>query len=166
MLKALRGFITISLIIVPCISFAVDYPYKKVDDFKKLESYKSVEQFEANYKKYVQHCLDNTGGGTGGIPCFIGYELWDRELNIYYNNLMSILGEKEKKILKESQRVWIKEKQKTIEFNSVLLDKKYTEMGTMYVLMRVGNVEETITPIVKNRALLMKKWFEAFKEKK
>ena len=85
MLKALRGFIAISLFVVPYFAFAVDYPYKKADDFKKLESFKSVEQFEANYKKYVQHCLDNTGGGTGGIPCFVGYDLWDRELNTYYN---------------------------------------------------------------------------------
>lgn len=166
MLKALRGFITISLIVVPCIAFAVDYPYKNADDFKKLESFKSVEQFESNYKNYIQHCLDNTGGGTGGIPCFVGYELWDRELNIYYNKLMSILGEKGRNLLKESQRAWIKEKEKTIEFNSVLLDKKYTGMGTMYELMRASDVEETITPIVKNRALLLKKWSEDSKEKK
>ena len=165
MLKALRGFIAISLFVVPYIAFAADYPYKKADDFKKLESFKSVEQFEANYKKYVQHCLDNTGGGTGGIPCFVGYDLWDRELNIYYNKLMNVLGEKEKKLLKESQLAWIKEKEKTIEFNSALLDKKYTEIGTMYALMRAGDAEEIITPIVKNRALLLKKWLEDLKKK-
>jgi uncharacterized protein YecT (DUF1311 family) len=165
MLKALKGFIVISLFVVPYGAFAVDYPYKKADDFKKLEYFKSVEQFEANYKKYVQHCLDNTGGGTGGISCFAGYDLWDRELNIYYNKLMNVLGEKEKNLLKESQLAWIKEKEKTIEFNSALLDKKYTEIGTMYALMRAGDADEIITPIVKNRALLLKKWLEDLKEK-
>jgi uncharacterized protein YecT (DUF1311 family) len=165
MLKAFRGFIVISLFVVPYIAFAVDYPYKKADDFKKLESFKSVEQFDANYEKYVQHCLDNTYGGTGGIPCFVGYDLWDRELNIYYNKLMNVLGEKEKKLLKESQLAWIKEKEKTIEFNSALLDKKYTEIGIMYALMRAGDAEEIITPIVKNRALLLKKWLEDLKKK-
>lgn len=163
MLKALKGFIAISLFVVPFIAFAGYYPYKKANDFKKLESFQSVEQFEAYYKEYVQHCLDNTGGGTGGISCFVSYDLWDRELNLYYNKLMSLLEEKERKLLKESQLAWIKEKEKTVEFNSALLDKKYTEPGTMYLLMRAGDADRTITPIVKNRALLLKKWLEDLK---
>lgn len=166
MYKKHIAFIAISLFIVPCLVFAGDYPYKKIDDFKKLESFKSVEQFEASYNIYVQHCLDNTGGGTGGISCFVGYDLWDRELNIYYKQLMNILGEKEKKLLKESQLLWIKEKEKTIDFNSALLDKKYTETGTMYLLMRAGDADKTITPIVKNRALILKEWVEGLKKKK
>jgi hypothetical protein len=83
--------------------FAVEYPYKKVGDFKTLESYKSINEFESSYKKYTQHCLDNTSGGSGGAPCFIGYGMWHRELNIYYNKLMKSLGAKEKNLLKESQ---------------------------------------------------------------
>ncbi len=160
MVRILRGLIIISLLIPPCFASAVEYPYKKADDFETLESFKSVEKFEASYKHYIQQCLDNTYGGTGGIPCFVGYDLWDRELNIYYKRLMKVLGEKEKKLLKESQIAWIKEREKTINFNSAILDKKYPTTGTMYMLMRADDADEMITPIVKQRALLLKNWFE------
>ena len=99
-----------------------------------------------SYGKYVQDCLDDTGGGTGGIPCFVGYDMWDREMNIYYNRLNGDLGEKEKNLLKESQLAWIKEREKTIDFNSSLLDLKYgEEEGTMYALMRAGAADSSHT---------------------
>jgi uncharacterized protein YecT (DUF1311 family) len=158
----LIGFMTAS------VSFAFDYfDYKKINDFKTLSSFKSVSKFEANFQRYTQDCIDSTGGGTGGIPCFVGYELWDRELNIYYAKLMKILGEKEKGLLKESQLTWIKERDTSIDFNSRLLDKKYkNETGTMYALMRARDADEMITPIVKQRALLLKKWYEYIQQKK
>lgn len=142
------------------LSYAIDYQYKDVKDFDVLSSFKSIEEFEANYGKYVQDCLDNTYGGTGGIPCFIGYEMWDRELNIYYKKLHSQLDKNGKQLLKKSQKAWLKERDLNIEFNSLLLDKKYTEPGTMYLLMRAGDADSMITPIVKQRALMLKKWFE------
>lgn len=160
MWSTLRIFCAVVSLMTTSVAFAADYPYKKVDDFKTLESFKSIDEFESGYKKYTQHCLDNTGGGSGGVPCLIGYEIWDRELNIYYSKLMKILGEQEKNLLKESQLAWIKERDKTIDFNSLLLDKKYTTTGTMYVLMRAGDADAVITLIVKQRALLLKKWLE------
>lgn len=164
MWNILKVFLIIVSLMIASISFAVDYQYKKIDDFKTLESYKSVDEFESCYKKYTQHCLDNTDGGSGGAHCFIGYEMWDRELNIYYTKLMKILSAKEKNLLKESQLAWVKERDKSIEFNSRLLDSKYKEPGTMYILMRAGNAEEMMTPIVKQRALILKKWFDFFKQ--
>jgi hypothetical protein len=86
--------------------------------------------------------------------------MWDRELNIYYSKLLKILGEKEKKLLKESQLAWIKERDATIAFNSRLLDKKYTEPGTIYVLMRPGDADKMMVPVVKQRALILKNWLE------
>ena len=79
---------------------------------------------------------------------------------------MKILGEKERKLLKESQLVWIKEREKTIDFNSAILDKKYSTTGTMYMLMRAGDADKMITPIVKERALLLKNWFEFIENEK
>ncbi|OGP83290.1 MAG: hypothetical protein A2Z08_00150 [Deltaproteobacteria bacterium RBG_16_54_11] len=160
MWKTLQVLCVVALLMASSVAFAVDYPYKKIDDFKTLESFKSIDEFEASYNKYIQHCRENTGGGTGGVPCLIGYEMWDGELNIYYSKLMKILGEKEKKLLKESQLAWIKERDATIAFNSRLLDKKYTEEGTMYVLMRAGDADRMMTPVVKQRALLLKEWLE------
>ena len=125
-----------------------------------LASFKSDVEFESSIDQYTQHCLDNTGGGTGGIPCFVAYNLWDRELNTYYNNLMKVLGEKEKKLLKDSQLAWIKEREKTIEFNSSLLDleEEYATTGTMGSLLRAGDADRMMTPIVKQRVLVLKEW--------
>ena len=139
---------------------AVNFEYKKVNDFNILSSFNTVHEFEESYASYVQNCLDHTGGGTGGIPCFIGSKLWDRELNIYYKKLGEILNNKEKSLLKESQRAWIKERDASIEFNSILLNRDYSKQGTMYALMRAGRVDEMITPIIKERALVLKRWFE------
>lgn len=145
------------------LAYAIDYQYQEVKDFDVFASFKSVEKFEANYEKYVQDCLDNTGGGTGGIPCFIGYDMWDRELNIYYKKLYSQLDKKGKKLLKNSQKAWLTERDLSQKFISMLLDKKYTESGTMYLLMRAGDADSMITPIVKHRALTLRKWIELSK---
>ncbi len=147
------------------ISHAVDYQYKKAENFQPLSSFQSVEAFETEFEGYVQHCLDNTYGGTGGIPCFIGRDIWDRELNIYYKKLASKLDKSGKALLKKSQLAWLKGRDLSIEFNSHLLRKKYTEPGTMYLLMQASDADELITPIIKSRALTLKKWLESLEEK-
>ena len=141
------------------------FAYKTVDEFKPLGAFSSVEAFEAHYEEYIQICLDNTGGGSAAIPCFIGSELWDRELNIYYSRLMSRLDSEAKTQLRESQRAWLKMRDTTIDFNSGLMDRTYTLEGTMYQAMRAGDVDDTFTPIVKTRALTLKRWSEAIEPK-
>jgi uncharacterized protein YecT (DUF1311 family) len=160
MWNVIKIYCMVASLMTASVAFAVDYPYKKVSDFKTLEFFKSVEAFESSYKKYTQHCLDNTYGGSGGIPCFIGYEMWDRELNIYYVKLIKILGVEEKHLLKESQSAWIKEREKSTDFNSRLLDIKHAEPGTMNLLMRAEAAESMMTPIVKQRTLVLKSWLE------
>ncbi|HEV2721898.1 MAG TPA: lysozyme inhibitor LprI family protein, partial [Thermoanaerobaculia bacterium] len=105
---------------------ASQFAYKSAKDFKTLEHFKSVETFEASFAEYEQDCLDNTGGGTGGIPCEeLKHELWDREMNIYYGRLLAKLGPKEKTLLKESQRQWVVVRDNAIALNSALLDRRY-----------------------------------------
>lgn len=133
------------------------YDYKTAKDFKTLEHFKSVEAFEASFAGYEQDCFDNTGGGTGGIPCAeLKYELWDRELNIYYGRLLAKLGPKERTLLKESQRRWVAVRDDTIALNSALLDRRYDTSGTMYQLMRAGDAARILTPMAKQRALMLK----------
>lgn len=157
-----------SLLVFPSIGTAAEYQIKVIDvgNLKTLESFKSVDEFEKYYRQISQHCLDQSGGGSGAAPCFVAYNMWDRELNFYYEQLMKILGKKEKALLRESQFAWIKERDKTIDFNSALMDKIFTSGGTMDVLMRADFADETITPIVKQRALLLKKWKDHIKGNK
>lgn len=147
--------------------FAIDFKYKNINDFETLSSFKSIKSFEKNYKKYTQVCLDNTGGGSGGVPCFIDYKMWDRELNIYYKKLYSMLNENEKILLKKSQLLWIKERDASIDFISKLLDIKYkNKTGTMYLLTHAWEANTMISPIIKQRTLLLRKWFHYLEDMK
>ena len=161
--KLLTLILTVCLVVM-LVTFlpaeAGEFKYKEVKDFPTLSSFKSVESYEAYYNNYIQDCLDNTYGGSAGIPCLIASKLWDREINIYYEALYSKLNEKERAMLKLSQETWLNERDLIIQLNSVLLDKKYQEPGTMFLLMRSGAVSDVITPINKQRALLLKKWLD------
>ena len=163
-LKITKKIFVAFYLLLAC-SFSASYAYdkKEITDFKELDSFKSVEQFEKYIEKYTQKCLDNSYGGTDGIPCFIGYEIWDRELNTYYNKLYSILEKNEKKKLKESQRSWLKTRDLSLEFSKTLLNKIYTESGTMYLLMRAGDADSMISAIIKQRALTLKIWLDSIK---
>jgi uncharacterized protein YecT (DUF1311 family) len=57
---------------------------------------------------------------------------------------MKILGANEKNLLKESQLAWIKEREKSADLNSRLLDIKYAEPGTMYLLMRAETARRNL----------------------
>lgn len=138
---------------------------KDIDSFLKLESFETVEKFESYINKYTQECLDNGFGGTGSIPCFVSYELWDKELNIYYRKLMSKLTAKEKELLKESQKKWLEFRDKTIEFNSLMLDRNYDQEGTMFLLARASVADSGISEIIKNRVLYLKNWYDKLNNK-
>lgn len=152
--------------LVAFVSLVAAFPYKTVKDFPTLEHYKDADAFDAAYAKYEEDCLDNTGGGTGGIACeTLGYDLWDRELNIYYGRLLEVLRDPQKKLLKDSQRQWIEVRDNAIKLNRALLDRRYDTDGTMYLLMRSGDASRILTPMVKQRALMFKAMWELAKEK-
>ena len=135
----------------------VRYAYKTVKNFKTLESFASVEAFEASFAGYVQDCLDNTFGGTAGIPCEkLSYQLWDRELNIYYGRLMKALTPKEQALLKENQKQWLVYRDNAIALNRSLLNRRYDIEGTMYRLEAAGHGSTIIVPMVKQRALMLR----------
>jgi uncharacterized protein YecT (DUF1311 family) len=136
------------------------YKYKEVSDFKALESFPSVEAFEASYESYIGDCANNTGGGVGGVPCFIAGEMWDRELNVYYNRLISKLNSEDEGLLKNSQREWIKSRDLTLDFSSKTFWAKYKEPGSMYQLMGAADYDSILAAIVKQRVLWLKNRLE------
>lgn len=134
---------------------------ESIDDFKYLDEFKTVRKFDEYIEGNVDSCIDETHGGTAAIPCFIGYELWDRELNKYYNLLVTELPKDSVKLLRESQRLWLRDRDKTIELNSALLDLRYKEVqGTIYSAMRANDADRAIVPVVRHRALFLKLLYE------
>lgn len=133
----------------------------EISEFPALSTFETVNAFQKRIDEYVASCIDKTYGNTKAVPCFVGYELWDRELNRYYGMLLKRLPQKLKVQLRASQRRWLQDRDNTIEFNSALLDRHYEGVqGTMYVAMRASDSAGAISPMVRQRALLLKKWFE------
>lgn len=140
---------------------ATEFQTKEIHEFAFLEELETVEAFQKYIDEYVQSCIDSTLINTKTIPCFVSYELWDRELNKYYRQLQDLFTKEERALLLESQRLWIKDRDRTIELNSSLLDWHYAGLrGTMFNAMRAGDADEAIAPMVRQRALLLKHWVD------
>lgn len=134
---------------------------KEIDDFPHLEDFGGLAEFQDYIDDYARSCIDNTDVNTRTIPCFVSYELWDRELNKYYQQLRELLTKEERASLLESQRLWIKSRDRTVELNSSLLDWRYEGMrGTMFNAMRSGDADEAIAPMVRQRAMFLKRWVD------
>jgi|SRR5690554_403310 len=138
-----------------------EFQMKEINEFAYLEDFETVEAFQEHIDEYVQSCIDSTAINTKTIPCFVSYELWDRELNRYYQQLRDLFTQDERALLLESQRLWIKDRDHTMELNSSLLDWRYEGVrGTMFSAMRAGDADESLAPMVRQRALLLKRWAE------
>jgi|GEM_PF-1121255 len=136
-----------------------EFQTREINDFAYLEDFESAKAFQEHIDNYVQSCIDSTAVNTKTIPCFVSYELWDRELNKYYQRLQDLFNQDERAKLLESQRLWIKDRDRTVELNSSLLDWRYEGLnGTMFSAMRAGDADEAIAPMVRQRALLLKHW--------
>jgi uncharacterized protein YecT (DUF1311 family) len=137
---------------------AINYAYKQVSDFKPLASFETVEQFEDNFGTYISDCIVNTGGGTGGINCMIAIDMWSREVDFYYLQLLQQLPMSEQSKLKASQTAWEQMRDKTYDFNTALLSISYTREGTLFSFLRAAENDTLITPMIKQRALMLKEW--------
>ena len=129
------------------------YKYRQIKDFKKLSSFSSVTEFETYYGKYIQDCLDNTYGGTLGIPCMIESDIWDRELNISYQELYQSLDKEGKKDLKQAQRLWIQIRDLNLK---LVLKNLSQEEGTMYRLINAGDIDKSIATFTKQRTMFFR----------
>ena len=133
------------------------FTYMKVQDFKRLSYFKSTKEFEKYYGRYIQKCLDNTGGGLGGIPCMIESDIWDRELNSAYKKLYVQLNKEEKNNLKQAQRHWIKERDLNLKLIYTQLSK---EEGTMYRLINAGEIDSSIVLMIKQKTIFLLKYIK------
>jgi len=133
------------------------YQYAKIEDFKQLSSFKSVANFEAYYKLYIQKCLDDRHNDIVGIPCMIEADIWDRELNISYQMLYGQLDAKGKKDLKQAQRHWIQIRDLNLKLVQSNLSQ---EDGTMYRLINAGEVDDYLGDFTKQRTIFLRKYIK------
>ena len=105
-------------------------------------------------EKRQNDCIEKDPTTAGMIKCAdAAYKEWDREMNSAYKKLLSLLDEKEREDLKQSQRAWLKFRD--LEFKNI--NNVYTKMdGTMYLPMHT----ESETRIVRERALQLIKYCE------
>ena len=66
-------------------------------------------------------------------------------------------------LLNQSQKKWLESRDLIIKFNSLILDKSYKEEGTMFLLMRAEDADYSMSLMIKERALMLKKWYERIK---
>ncbi len=142
-----------------------DFEIKELKDFKTLGSYKSIDLFDDSVAKYINACMNSWGGSSAGSRCLIGYQLWDRELNIYYKKLYNSLKNKQKSKLKLSQKAWLKSRDISRGFITDWINKEYTEPGTMFNVIRSQDGDYAITSIVRQRALTLRRWYKLFNHK-
>ena len=160
----MKYYIALLLLLISSSSFAENTTQS---ERKKLESFPSIQAFENYLEESRSECLDKSYGGSRAIACFKDSKIWDEELNYYYKLLRSKLNTREKEILKKAQLEWIKHRDSTIEFNSKVLDREYAgKRGTMYSAFRADEASATITPIIKERTLLLKNWYERISKTK
>ncbi len=162
--KSRLRIVLLGSIFFPLGVHAFDYPM--LDSIKSLDEFDSVVAFENAYQQPIQKCLDNTYGGSAGIPCLIEAKIWDRELNLQYQKLYRAMDEDGKRLLKDSQRSWLAMRDDTYTAQSHLMDKAYPSPGTMFALMRAGSVDELAALTIKQRALLLRDWYRLLNSQK
>ncbi|RUO25519.1 hypothetical protein CWE09_01920 [Aliidiomarina minuta] len=145
-----------ALFLLPTVTYATALSEKKLQEFE------SIALFDTYLENLLSDCLDNSYGGSKVVDCFSRHHSnWDRELDYYYNQLATLLESEDLAMLEKSQVDWVDARESAIDFNSFLLDKRYAErQGTMFMAMRASDVFDTILPMTRSRALLLKHWHE------
>ena len=88
--------------------------------------------------KFQEECTNRDSTTLGMAECLVeATKKWDAEMNKYYNLLMGLLKEDEKKRLKESQRAWIKFR----DAEGEVIKHLYPYTGTKYMLDRASDIK-------------------------
>ena len=106
----------------------------------------------------IERLTDKDGSTAGQMQAFDkGIELWDREMNRVYGELMKQLSPAGREALKVSQRAWLAWR----DAQAKLIQETYGRAaGTMYRPMASAHVMET----VKARTLQLRRYVEIVEE--
>lgn len=134
-----RISISICFILVTFTAFAEDTTETRHPIDIRLEECLSID---SNYTTY------------GMMRCeAIARDEWDKEMNKYYNLLITELSEEDVDRLRASQRQWLKFRDKEVDFSSQMY---YGMEGTMWRVVAASSH----TDIIKTRALELKSYYE------
>jgi uncharacterized protein YecT (DUF1311 family) len=126
---------------------ALVYPVQAVE----MDVQKRIDKQEEN-------CLKKDSSTAGCVNCAEQtYKEWDRQLNIYYTELIELLEPAQKAELKKSQLNWLKFRDGEFKQIESLFS---TLEGTMYIPMQV----ESRVRIVRDRALQLISYYRLFAE--
>ena len=118
---------------------------------------KKEHPIDVTYKK----CLDNPDNQTtiGMVDCAVkAQKAWEAEVVKYYKLLLNKISDELKPEFKKSQAAWLAYKKIELNFSS----KMYLGMGgTMWQIVAADNKTE----FVKQRALLLKSYYDTLLEK-
>jgi uncharacterized protein YecT (DUF1311 family) len=108
--------------------------------------------------KALENCIDKNPSTAGETDCAEkALEMWDKELNKNYRELLAKLDPKDKAVLKAAQTEWIKYRDEEYKLTDAIYSKLQGSMYTpMAVHHRVG--------IVKQRAEALKFYIELLKD--
>ncbi|SHK49921.1 lysozyme inhibitor LprI family protein [Thermocrinis minervae] len=85
---------------------------------------------------WLEKCIEKDSSTAEMINCSNkAYEMWDKELNRVYQELMKKLSPEEKELLKESQRQWLKFRDAEFRF----INQIYGYEGGFYHTQRIGS---------------------------
>src|SRR5512145_1815694 len=86
-----RWLVLVTMIATASANAEEPFEPKTVDDFRSLAGLEDVDAFEGEIDRYVADCMAHGTGGSMDARCFLGYEVWDRELNVVYARLRKTL---------------------------------------------------------------------------
>lgn len=108
-------------------------------DYEKVK--KDFSADTARVEQTLRNAIDVDYSTMGMVEATINYESqYDELLNKYYKVLLNSLDEKDKEVLKTTQRNWIKLRDSDKELTEVLCRNAYDESGggTIWRLISVG----------------------------
>jgi|GEM_PF-621728 len=121
------------------------FTHKKLLEIKRNDN--EVNQIDVELKKCLNLRENYTTAGM--VKCTnLAIKKWDEELNVKYQELLGLMTEDQKIILKESQRKWIEFRDKEID----LINRFYSDLqGTMWIPISAMKQVE----LIKSRVLII-----------
>lgn len=117
----------------------------------------SEKKHPIDIKRENCHSIDSNQTTLGMTNCeYITAELWDKQLNEYYNLLMTLLNKDEREILRDSQLKWIEYRDKELKFSGTFY---HNLQGTMWRIVAAGR----LCDLTRTRALEIKEYIDVLK---